>query len=113
VWRSGSARALEEFFGAAVDRILYIGDNPAADSVPARTRGWRTALVVPELETNPLSSDATEGAPNGDADGWGSVLSENGRPTRFARVVRESADVYAARIERILSQGPDTVFRSL
>ena len=56
---------------------------------------------------------AAEGAPDGDADGWGSVLWENGRPTRFARVVQESADVYAARVEQILSQGPDTVFLSL
>ena len=107
IWRSTHAGALERSFETTGDRVLYIGDNPGADSVAARARGWRTALVVPELEFDP--DPRVEGTD--DAGGWGNVMRDGERPTRFARVIRESADVYAARVERFLANGPDAVFR--
>jgi HAD superfamily 5'-nucleotidase-like hydrolase len=107
LWSAGSAYALEKVFATTGDRILYIGDNPAADSLAARACGWRTALVVPEIE--PESHPAETKAQ--DTDGWGSIFWEGAQPTRFLRLVRESAHVYAARVEQILMAGPHAVFR--
>ena len=111
VWRAGVAADLERFFRPPPGRILYIGDNPAADCVPAAARGWRTALVIPELDTDAFPYGPGP-RPAGADDGWGSVFVDSGRRTRFARVLGESADVFASRVDWILSRRPDTSFRA-
>jgi len=110
VWRAGNARALEQYTGAVPERILYIGDNPAADCLAARARGWRTALVVPEIESDPRPPDKLRSRSRDRAESWGSLFWESDRLTRFARVLRESPDVFAARVEQILAPGPDAKF---
>jgi len=110
VWRSGNASALEQFTGAAPERILYIGDNPAADCLAPRARGWRTALVVPEIKIDPRPPDRLKSRSSDNTDSWGSLFWESNRLTRFARVLRENPDVFAARVEQILAPGPDAKF---
>jgi HAD superfamily 5'-nucleotidase-like hydrolase len=111
VWRAGDAGTLERHFDAAPERILYIGDNPAADCLAARGRGWRTALVVPEIETDPRPPHAFQDHPSAHTEPWGSLFWEAGQPTRFARVLRKMPDVFAARIEQILAPGPAAKFQ--
>jgi HAD superfamily 5'-nucleotidase-like hydrolase len=110
VWRAGSARALEDHFGAAGARVMYIGDNPAADGFPARARGWRTALVVPEIDFDPVSVRPSGGDSPRETGGWGSVFWDSERPTRFLRIMRSAVDVVAARAELILGPGPSALF---
>jgi HAD superfamily 5'-nucleotidase-like hydrolase len=104
VWGGGGAFALEELLGTRGDGILYLGDNPAADAVPSRHRGWRTAMVVPEIETDPYSPNAVPPFDAAAGDGpWGSVFWEDGAPTRFSRIIRETADVFGSRVEGVLT----------
>jgi hypothetical protein len=110
VWRAGNARALEQFTAAAPERILYIGDNPAADCLAARARGWRTALVVPEIDSDVRPPDRLKSRSPENTDSWGSLFWESDRLTRFTRFLRENPDVFAARVEQILAPGPDAKF---
>jgi 5'-nucleotidase len=113
VWSGGDAAALEEHLDVAPDRIFFIGDNPAADSAAARARGWRTALVVPELESDAQPPNLAGDRDGTSSSGWGSVFWEGGSPTRFARMIRESSDLFASRVETILVRGPEGVFRGV
>ncbi|MGD8414676.1 MAG: 5'-nucleotidase domain-containing protein [Candidatus Latescibacterota bacterium] len=110
VWTGGNARDWERFFDTPPDRILYIGDNPVADCIAARHRGWRTALVVPEIASDPQPPHAPDPAQQVSFDSWGSLFWENGEPTRFSRVLREMPDLFAARLEHILTPGPEARF---
>jgi len=102
------AAALESRIGASGASVLYIGDNPRADARPARERGWRTALIVPELGDDGERPDLP--CPEGTAgNGWGGIFRDENGPTRFARTVSETADVFAARVEQIVSVGPGAV----
>ena len=48
----GGRRFLEERLGVSGDRILYVGDHIYGDVLKASsTTGWRTVLIVPELES--------------------------------------------------------------
>jgi len=48
--------------------------------------------------------------PEGTAgNGWGGIFRDENGPTRFARTVSETADVFAARVEQIVSVGPGAV----
>jgi 5'-nucleotidase len=107
----GGAPGLEGRLGASGEEILFVGDNPAADCAAARPRGWRTALVVPELTSDPFAPDVVPETRSGEDDGWGSIFWEAGSPTRFTRALCECADVFGASVERILEGGPYTVFR--
>ena len=99
------AAALESRIGASGASVLYIGDNPRADARPARERGWRTALIVPELDDDGERPDHR--CPERTAGkGWGGIFRDENGPTRFARTVSETADVFAARVEQIVSMGP-------
>ncbi|MBN1825196.1 MAG: HAD-IG family 5'-nucleotidase [Candidatus Eisenbacteria bacterium] len=50
-YKGGSARFLEERVGHRGDEILYFGDHTYGDILRAKkSAGWRTAMVVPELE---------------------------------------------------------------
>lgn len=60
-FEQGGRRFLEARLGVSGDRILYVGDHIYGDVLKASsTTGWRTALVVPELESEvaALESDA-------------------------------------------------------
>jgi 5'-nucleotidase len=51
VYDQGSRPWLERALGVHGDRILYVGDHIYGDVLKSKsTTGWRTALVVPELE---------------------------------------------------------------
>jgi HAD superfamily 5'-nucleotidase-like hydrolase len=113
IWSGGSASALESHLGVAPGRVFFVGDNPAADSAAARARGWRTALVVPELETDPYPPDVARAQDDGHDSGWGSVFWEAASPTRFARLVGDSTDIFASRVESILVRGPEAAFRAV
>ena len=79
-----------------------------ADARPAREGGWRTALIVPELGDDGERPDFP--CPEGTAgNGWGGIFRDENGPTRFARTVSETADVFAARVEQIVSVGPGAV----
>ena len=105
---SAGAAALEERIGVSGASVLYIGDNPRADARPSRDRGWRTALIVPELDDDSERPDLP--CPEETAgEGWGRIFRDEHAPTRFARTVTETADVFAARVEQIVSGGPGAV----
>jgi HAD superfamily 5'-nucleotidase-like hydrolase len=111
VWGGGCAQALEQRLGVSGGAVLYIGDNPAADVVAARGSGWRTGMVVPELQfEHTTDRDLPNGKPRRGLGPWGSIFYDRGRPTRFRRVIEEHADVYAPCVEAILSAPPDHVF---
>jgi HAD superfamily 5'-nucleotidase-like hydrolase len=111
VSEGGNASTLEQLLGADGGSVLYIGDNPAADCVAARSCGWRTAMVVPELATEPPFPEIAEGEPNGTTGDEGEkIFRDNGTATRFSRILQENADVISPRIEPLLSAGPDRVF---
>ncbi len=60
VFDQGSRPWLEKALGASGDRILYVGDHIYGDVLKSKsTTGWRTALIVPELEAE-LASLAAE-----------------------------------------------------
>jgi len=51
VYSGGGIRFLEEKTGFGGDEILYFGDHTYGDILKAKkSAGWRTAMVVPELE---------------------------------------------------------------
>ena len=51
VFEQGGRRHLERNLGVDGDRILYVGDHIYGDVLKSRsTTGWRTALILPELE---------------------------------------------------------------
>ncbi len=51
VFDQGSRPFLEKALGVQGDRILYVGDHIYGDVLKSKsTTGWRTALIVPELE---------------------------------------------------------------
>lgn len=110
VWRGGRARDLVRRLGVEPARVFYVGDNPAADCIPARRAGWRTALVVPEIGSDPLPPDRSTGSPPPRLDSWGSIFWEADTPTRFNRVLREAPDVFAGRLEYLLAPGPGAEF---
>ena len=89
-----SARDVESWLGVAGDRILYVGDNLRTDVTAAKSFGWRTALVVSELE-----------APR-DASPWGWLLSHDGYPTWFSRSLLLHADLVCDRVDRLLDAPP-------
>jgi HAD superfamily 5'-nucleotidase-like hydrolase len=89
-----SARDVEARLGAAGDRILYVGDNLRTDVIAAQSFGWRTALVVSELEAAR------------DASLWGWLLSHDGHPTWFSRSLLAHADLVCDRVDRLLDAPP-------
>jgi HAD superfamily 5'-nucleotidase-like hydrolase len=89
VVEGASAGWLESSLGVAPERVLYTGDNVAADAIPARGRGWRTALVVPEL------TETVGGH-------WGQALFDDTHPTWLAATIAAHADVYAEELDDIL-----------
>ena len=51
LYTGGSVCSLEEFLGVEGERILYFGDHTFGDILKSKKKcGWRTAMVVPELE---------------------------------------------------------------
>ncbi len=51
VYLGGNAQAVQDYFAAAGEEILYVGDHVYADvHVSSRIKRWRTALVLRELE---------------------------------------------------------------
>lgn len=51
VVRRGDAAWLERTLGATAEHILYFGDHTYGDILQSkRVRGWRTAMLVPELD---------------------------------------------------------------
>jgi HAD superfamily 5'-nucleotidase-like hydrolase len=49
--RRGDAAFLEKTLGATAEHILYFGDHTYGDILQSkRARGWRTAMLVPELD---------------------------------------------------------------
>jgi HAD superfamily 5'-nucleotidase-like hydrolase len=111
VRHGGDVVGLEQCLGLGGGDVLFVGDNPAADSVAAHSHGWRTAMVVPELENEPSPPGFAPPAPDLNRKiEPDSIFWEGGTPTRFSRVIRESADVFSARVETILSAGPDGLF---
>jgi HAD superfamily 5'-nucleotidase-like hydrolase len=108
--QGGGGAYLESSLGVGGDQILFIGDNPVADGAAARALRWRTALIVPELDHGRPPPDS----PDQDTllGGWGEALWDAGKPTRFARVVNESADVVTSRVENLLSVSPDNIFET-
>lgn len=57
----GSREYLEKDLGVAGDKILYVGDHIYGDVLKSRsTTGWRTALIMPEVESefDSLESEA-------------------------------------------------------
>lgn len=108
VIQGGGGAYVESLLGTGGGRILFIGDNPVADGAAARALRWRTACIVPELDDGQSSphSNGEDTSP----DGWGDALWDEGKPTRFARVIDESADVLASCVENLLSVSSDGVF---
>ena len=50
-FRRGDAAYLERCLGATSEHVLYFGDHTYGDILQSkRTRGWRTAMLVPELD---------------------------------------------------------------
>jgi HAD superfamily 5'-nucleotidase-like hydrolase len=94
VIEGAAARDVETMLGAVGERILYVGDNLRTDVMAARSFGWRTALVVAELE-----------APR-DASPWGWLLAHDGFPTWFSRALLEHADLVCDRVDRLLETPP-------
>ena len=95
---SGGAFQLEAELGVTAGRVLYIGDSVMSDTEPARRHGWRTAHVVQELGA---------ASPRGR---WGDPLLHSGTPTWFARLITDSADVYAAHVSDVIAPGPAARF---
>jgi HAD superfamily 5'-nucleotidase-like hydrolase len=51
VVRRGDAAWLERTLGATAEHVLYFGDHTYGDILQSkRVRGWRTAMLVPELD---------------------------------------------------------------
>ncbi|HET7496710.1 MAG TPA: HAD-IG family 5'-nucleotidase, partial [Candidatus Eisenbacteria bacterium] len=51
VVRRGDAMWLERTLGASAEHVLYFGDHTYGDILQSkRARGWRTAMLVPELD---------------------------------------------------------------
>lgn len=50
VYLHGSLRELRRITGWSASRVLYTGDHVIADLVEAGSSGWRTAMVIRELE---------------------------------------------------------------
>lgn len=66
VFEGGGRSHFERKLGVSGDRILYVGDHIYGDVLKASsTTGWRTALVVPELE-HEVGALASESAALGD-----------------------------------------------
>ena len=60
VYQGGSANLLSESFKATGDQILYVGDHIYGDILTLKKRcGWRTALVVEELENEIMQNQKT------------------------------------------------------
>jgi HAD superfamily 5'-nucleotidase-like hydrolase len=110
LYRGGSAAALERLLGTEGEKIIFIGDNPVADCAPASAFGWRTAMVIPELETDSHRPGGV--TPTNHPGAWGSIFWEGSYATRFVRVAREKTDVFAAHVESFLSRGPAGVFKT-
>jgi len=109
--RGGGAARLEETLGVRAKDIMFVGDNPTADCVAARSHGWRTATVVPELKYDPIDPGSHPDSGPLRTNRWGSLFWEDGTPTRFTRVLTECADVYVERVEPILEIDSNAVLR--
>jgi len=60
VYQGGSANLLSAEFKATGDQILYVGDHIYGDILTLKKKcGWRTALVVEELETEIMQNQQT------------------------------------------------------
>lgn len=60
VYQGGSANLLSKAFEATGDQILYVGDHIYGDILTLKKKcGWRTALVVEELETEIMQNQQT------------------------------------------------------
>ena len=60
VYQGGSANLLSENFKATGDQILYVGDHIYGDILTLKKKcGWRTALVVDELENEIMQNQKT------------------------------------------------------
>ena len=60
VYQGGSANLVSANFKATGDQILYVGDHIYGDILTLKKKcGWRTALVVEELETEIMQNQKT------------------------------------------------------
>ncbi|MDD5091630.1 MAG: HAD-IG family 5'-nucleotidase [Candidatus Wallbacteria bacterium] len=60
--QGGCAREMEKLLGCRGDEILYFGDHTFGDILVAKKYlGWRTAMVIEELESEIHSQNGTEG----------------------------------------------------
>jgi HAD superfamily 5'-nucleotidase-like hydrolase len=63
IYAGGSRVQLEKVLGVGGDRVVYVGDHIYGDVLKSRTNtGWRTVLVVPELEHELPLLEANRGA---------------------------------------------------
>jgi HAD superfamily 5'-nucleotidase-like hydrolase len=57
-YRGGSSQQFEELIGMKGEEILYFGDHTHADILKSKkTSGWRTAMIIEELEKEVVSSE--------------------------------------------------------
>lgn len=69
IFDGGGCHHLEKRLGVSGDRILYVGDHIYGDVLKTRsTTGWRTALVVPELEDEIAALEVEQEAINARAE---------------------------------------------
>ena len=60
VYQGGSANLVSTNFKATGDQILYVGDHIYGDILTLKKKcGWRTALIVEELETEIMQNQKT------------------------------------------------------
>ncbi|MBI4859256.1 MAG: HAD-IG family 5'-nucleotidase [Candidatus Riflebacteria bacterium] len=58
IYRRGNAKQTEELLGACGEEILYFGDHTHADILKSKkTSGWRTAMIIEELEREIVSAE--------------------------------------------------------
>lgn len=61
-YTGGSVRALEEVLGVGGDEVVYFGDHTYGDILKSkRAVGWRTALVIRDLEDEIVNLQQTRG----------------------------------------------------
>jgi len=90
VVRRGDAVWLERTLGASAEHVLYFGDHTYGDILQSkRVRGWRTAMLVPELDREIT------------------VASEHAKD--FERLSRISAERHQSEIEKAVLAGSSGV----
>jgi len=61
VFRGGNLRAFEGLLNCFGDKILYIGDHIFGDILRSKKSStWRTAMIIPEMETELQGAEAVE-----------------------------------------------------